>query len=130
MKFKFPILLISILLLAINSYSQDSIRTKNDKPGTPQSLRKPDNTPQTHVQVITNHTSPNEVNINRPSESNSANNTNQKTITIDPNNTAGKPSPVNPTTITETHPDSMRTTTNSSAIQNGISNSSKPIRNQ
>jgi hypothetical protein len=130
MKFKISILLMSTLLLAVNSYSQDSIRTKNDKPGTPQSLRKPDNTPQTHVQVITNHTSPNQANVNRPSESNNVNNTSQKTITVDPNNTAGKPSPVNPTTITETPPDSMRTTTNSSAIQNGISNSSKPIRNQ
>ena len=127
---KFFILLVSVLLAAFNGYSQDSIRTENDKPGTPQSLRIPDNTPQSHVEITNNNTTPNQTNINRPSESNTINNTNRQTITIDPSNTTAKPSPVNPITITTTPPDSMRTTTNSSAIQNGISNASKPLRNK
>ena len=127
---KFSIVLISILLLVFRGFSQDSVRTKNDKPGTPQSLRHADNTPQSHVQITNNNTTPNQTDINRPSESNNVNNTTQKTITIDSNNTAGKPSPVNPITITTTPPDSMRTTTNSSAIQNGISNAGKPLRNK
>ena len=110
-------------------YSQDSIRTKNDKPGTPQSLRHTDNTPQCQVQ-INNNQATNRSDINRPSESNSINNTNRQTIIIDSNNTVGKPSPVNPNTITTTPPASMKTITNSSAIQNGISNGSKPLRNK
>jgi hypothetical protein len=129
MKKKISILLISILLLAFSSYSQDGIRTKNDKPGTPQSLRHTDNTPQSHVQIINNNT-PSQTNMNRASESNNVNNSTQHTITIDSNNTAGKPSPVNPITITTTPPDSMRTPANSSAIQNGISNASKALRNK
>ena len=128
---KFSILLISTLFLVFSGYSQDSVRTKNDKPGTPQSLRRTDDTPQSHVQITNNNTTPNHTDINRPSESNNVNNTTQQTITIDSNNTAGKPSPVNPITITITPPDSMsKTTTNSSAIQNGISNASKPLRNK
>jgi len=130
MKQMFFILVIPLLLLASSVYSQDSIRTKNDKPGTPQSLRKPDNTPESHVQITNSNPTSNQTNINRPSESNTINNTTQQTITIDPNNTTAKPAPVNPITITTTPPDSMRTTTNSSAIQNGISNASKPLRNK
>jgi hypothetical protein len=130
MKMKSFIPLISIfLLLGLSGYSQDSIRTKNNKPGTPQSLRTGDNTPQTHVEIINKNSTSNQTNIHRPSESNSINNSNHETITVDPN-TAGRPNPTNPISITTTPPDSMRTTTNSSAIQNGISNASKPIRNK
>lgn len=128
MKLEISIVLILILSLVFSGYSQDSLRTKNDKPGTPQSLRTSDNTPKTHLEIISNNT-PNQININKPSESNNINNTTRQTITIDPNNTA-KPSPTNPITITTIPPDSMHTNTNSSAIQNGISNASKPLRNK
>jgi hypothetical protein len=128
MKLKLSIVLISFLSLVFSGHSQDSPRTKNDKPGTPQSLRTLDNTPKTHIEIIDSNT-PNQTNINKPSESNNINNTTRETITIDPNNTA-KLIPTNPITITTNHPDSIHTNTNSSAIQNGISNASKPLRNK
>jgi hypothetical protein len=128
MKTKFSLLVIAILLLVINGYSQDSIRTKNDKPGTPQSLKNTDNTPQSHLQVIKNNPAPNQANINKPSESNNINNSTRQTITTDSNTTA-KPNPTNPITITTTTPPAnMTTTTHSSATQNGISNAGKPLR--
>ncbi len=128
MKIKFHLLLIVTLIIGINVYSQDSTRTKNDKPGTPQSLKKADNTPQSHLQVIKNNTAPNQANINKPSESNNLDNTTQQTITTDVNTTA-KPSSTNPNTITTNPPATMITNTNnSSANQNGISNAGKPIR--
>ncbi len=127
MKTKFSLLIIAILLLILNGYSQDSIRTKNDKPGTPQSLKKTDKTPESHLQVIKNNTAPNSANVNKPSESNNINNTTRQTITTDANTTS-KPNPTNPITITNTPPATMTTTTNSSAIQNGISNAGKPLR--
>ncbi len=127
MKTKFSLLVIAILLLVLNGYTQDSIRTKNDKPGTPQSLKKTDKTPESHLQVIKNNTAPNPANINKPSESNNVNNTTRQTITSDPN-TATKPNPTNPITITNTPPATMTTTTHSSATQNGISNAGKPLR--
>ncbi|MDQ3682694.1 MAG: hypothetical protein M3352_06435 [Bacteroidota bacterium] len=127
MKIKFSLLLVVILLSVYSGYSQDSIRTKNDKPGTAQSLRKADNTPESRVQVIKNNTAPNPANINKPSESNTINNATQKTITTDANTTS-KPNPTNTITITNTPPATMNTTTHSSATQNGISNAGKPLR--
>ncbi len=127
MKTKFSLLVIAILLLVLNGYTQDSIRTKNDKPGTPQSLKKTDKTPESHLHVIKNNTAPNPANINKPSESNNVNNTTRQTITSDPN-TATKPNPTKPITLTNTPPATMTTTTHSSATQNGISNAGKPLR--
>ena len=124
MKNKLFILAIAIVY-AFNSYAQDSSRTISDKPGTPQSLRNTTQTPETHVQVIT----PNQGDVNRPAESNTPNNSTQQTITTDPN-AAPVSDPTNPNTLTNVPPENMRTPTNSSAIQNGISNASKPLRNK
>ncbi len=52
MKTKFFVSLLSFLLLAFISYGQDSVRTRNDKPGTPQSLRTIDNAPKNKVHLI------------------------------------------------------------------------------
>jgi hypothetical protein len=128
MKTKLFILPITISLWIFCSYGQDSIRTKNDKPGTTQSLRKSDQTPQNHVQIINTQT-PTQADVNRPSESNTQNNTTQQTITTDPNK-APVSNPTNPITITTKPPANMQSKTNSSAIQNGISNTSKPLRNK
>lgn len=128
MKTKLCVLPIIFLLWIFSGYGQDSIRTKNDKPGTSQSLRKSDQTPQNHVQIINTQT-PTQADINRPSESNTQNNTTQQTISTDPNK-APVTSPTNPITITTTPPANMKSNTNSSAIQNGISNTSKPLRNK
>ena len=129
MKIKIAILSALILLTVFSGYSQDSIRTKNNKPGTPSSLRKADNIPQSKIQINSTTTS-NQTDINRPSESNNTNNTTQKTIIITDQNTTAKPNPVTTNTITTTPPATMRTTTQSSAIQNGISNAPKTIRNK
>jgi hypothetical protein len=122
-------ILATALVCAFSGYCQDSLRTINDKPGTPQSLRNTTQTPENHVQVITPNATPNQADINRPTESNTPNNSTQQTITTDPN-AAPVSDPTNPNTLTNVPPENMRAPTNSSAIQNGISNASKPLRNK
>ena len=129
MKCKLFISAIAVLVCVFCSYSQDNTRTINDKPGTPQSFRNKTQTPENHIQIIKPNATPNQADLNRPSESNTPNNTTQQTITTDPD-TPPTSNPTNPNTLTTVPPDSMRTSTNSSAIQNGISNASKPLRNK
>ena len=122
-------ILATALVYSFSGYAQDSSRTISDKPGTPQSLRKTTQTPENHVQVITPNATPNQADINRPSESNTPNNSTQQTITTDPN-AAPASNPANSNTLKNVPPENMRTPTNSSAIQNGISNANKPLRNK
>jgi hypothetical protein len=75
MKKNLFILLITVLLLKFNAYCQDSLRTRNDKPGTPQSLRTPDNTPESQVKIINPTTIPNQAIDHGATESNQASNT-------------------------------------------------------
>lgn len=83
---KTSIILIPILLLSFAGYSQDSVRTKNDKPGTPQSLRTPNTAPRSKVHVIDNNAAPNQTIHHGATESNKVNNTREQTIKGDPNN--------------------------------------------
>lgn len=126
MKIKFSVLIALILFSVCNVYSQDSLRTRNDKPGTPQSLRSTVTAPESHV-TTNNNPVLNQNNIDKPSESNNVNNTTQQTITTDNNNLPIQ-SITKPNTLNTVPPATMKTTTNSSAIQNGISNASKPLR--
>ena len=128
MKTKYFMLPIAMLLTIFSGLAQDSLRAKIDRPGTPQSLRKTDQTPQNHVQIINTQTAT-QADVNRPSESNTANNTTQQTITTDPDKTPVS-DPTTPISIQSKPPETMKSITNSSAITNGISNASKPLRNK
>jgi hypothetical protein len=83
MKTKILCLLVSILFVTTNNYAQtitDSARTRNDKPGTPQSLRTPNTAPVSHVTILNSYVPQNQNVLHTSSESNTPNNTNGKTV--------------------------------------------------
>lgn len=118
-------LLTSILFVANNNYAQtitDSARTRNDKPGTPQSLRTPNTAPVSHVTINNSYIPQNQNVIS--SESLTPNNTNGKTvITIFGSN--GNAVPKSSITL-HTNPFD---TTKKGTINNKVSNASNPLRN-
>src|SRR5437868_4740508 len=79
---KLYILLVSLLSASI-TYGQDSARSRNDKPGTPQSLRTTDKSPVNQVHVINPNIVPNQA-INHGATENSKVNTtdNNKVNTV------------------------------------------------
>ncbi len=79
MKKKLVILLIPVLLLKFNGSCQDSLRTRNDKPGTPQSLRTTSNAPESQVKIINPATIPNQAIDHGATESNHVSNTGEHT---------------------------------------------------
>ena len=79
------IILIPVLLLAFSGYGQDSMRTRNDKPGTPQSLRTPDHAPRNRVHIINTNTDPIQTINHGATESNKVNNAKDQTIKVDAN---------------------------------------------
>lgn len=85
MKKKLFILLISGLIVLTGGYSQDSIRTRNDKPGTPQSLRKVNITPASQVHVVNTNVAPGQSINHGATESNNVNNKQEQTIVSEPN---------------------------------------------
>ena len=128
MKTKFLILLGSVLLFAANNYAQtitDSARTRNDKPGTPQSLRTPNTAPLSHVTILNSYVPQNQNVVHTSSESNTPNNTNGKTvITIYGSN--GNAVPKSAITLQTNPLDS----TIKVLLNNKVSNASNPLRNQ
>ena len=126
MKRKLYTVLVITLAFAIKSYGQnDSVRTRNDKPGTPQSLRTSDQSPQSHVEIKNTNTIPGQT----ISPATTGNNGTSSTIVTDPN-TAGKPVPTSPITLVNKPRDHVDTSVKNSAIQNGVSNVTNPIRKQ
>ena len=75
MKKKLSILMIPFLLMEFSGYCQDSVRTRNDKPGTPQSLRTANSAPQSQVNIINNNTVPNQAIDHGATESSQVGNT-------------------------------------------------------
>lgn len=61
---------ISALLFCITVFCQDSIRTINDKPGTPSSLRTPYTPPLNHLHTINRNGLPNQAINHNGTESN------------------------------------------------------------
>ena len=124
---KLSIILVSVILLSLTGYCQDSTRTRNDKPGTPQSLRTPDNAPQNRVHTINTNTAPNQTINHGATESNKVNNTKEQTKIADPNVGNGTVIPQTPVinNSAATHTDS---TINKDVINNGKSNVTNPIR--
>ena len=122
MKTKLFTLLLSTLMFACSGFGQtpnDSVRTRNDKPGTPQSLRTPDQSPQSHVTILNANVPPNQNVIHTSSESTTPNNTNGKLIITTPN-TNGNAVPKTPITLKTNSPgDTTRK----------VLNSGNPIRN-
>ncbi|MEO6330402.1 MAG: hypothetical protein ABIO55_15815 [Ginsengibacter sp.] len=128
MKKTLSLLLITLLLLVANGYSQDSARTKNDKPGTPGSLRVPDNSSQSQVNIINSNTAPGQTIVTGAPESNKLSNSKGQTIITNSNTNANRV-PTSSITIANKPPGVVDSVKNS-AIQNGISNASNPIRNK
>ena len=118
---KFSLFLLALIFVC-TSYSQtpnDSVRTRNDKPGTPQSLRTPDQSPQSHVTILNANVPPNQNVISTSSESTTTNNINGK-ITITTPGTNGNAVPKTPITLKTNSPgDTTRK----------VLNSGNPIRN-
>jgi hypothetical protein len=86
MKTKLLILLAALILLAFAGFSQvdDSVRTRNDKPGTPQSLRTPDLSPRSRVTILNTKAAPAQ-NVNTgTSEGTNTNTTTGRTSIIVP----------------------------------------------
>ncbi len=125
---KISILCLVCIMITSVSFSQiDSIRTRNDKPGTPSSLRTPDNSPQNSNPVI-NQARPQVGSVNHGAlESNKVTNITQQT---DANNGVS-PVYTNQPANNNLH----RSTPTDSVIINGAyyqkpSNVTNPIRNQ
>ncbi len=128
MKKKLIILSASFFILSIG-YAQvsDSVRTRNDKPATPQSLRTPNNAPRTHVHNI-NKDVPAQQSINHgATESNNPDNLSKKKM-IAPNSTYGKKVPVTPVTIKPGLTKKDTSINTKGVMQNGQGNASNPIR--
>jgi hypothetical protein len=126
MKKKLSIVVGAIMFLVYTGYGQeDSTRTRNDRPGTPQSLRTADQSPQSHVNIINNNPAPGQTTNPAATGNNGINNT----IIADPN-TIGKPVSTMP--ISNVNPASGRldSAVSNSAIRNGVSNTTNPIRNK
>lgn len=128
MKKKLIILSASFFILSIgHTQVTDSVRTRNDKPATPQSLRTPNNAPGTHVHTI-NETVPPQQSINHgATESNNPDNLGKKKM-IAPNATYGKKVPVTPVTIQPGLTKKDTSINNKGVMQNGQGNASNPIR--
>ena len=74
------ILLTFFIMLGYVSFSQDdSVRTRNDKPGTPSSLRTPDNSPQNGDPLINRQRAPVGTINHGGMENSKTTNTNQQT---------------------------------------------------
>ena len=123
MQLKFSILIIAFLFTIFSGYGQDSLRTKNDKPGTPQSLRTPDNSPQSHVHILNSNTAPLQTINHGATESNQVNSTRRTTVTTD---TSSYNRPPNPQATTV--PSTKITPLNDSLANSVKSNVSDPIR--
>lgn len=128
MKKKLIILSASFFILSIG-YGQvsDSIRTRNDKPATPQSLRTPNRAPRTHVHTIKKNVPPQQSINHGATESNNPDNLSKKK-TIAPNATYGKKVPVTPVTIKPGLTQKDTSINNKGVMQNGQGNASNPIR--
>jgi hypothetical protein len=90
---KFSISIAVFLFTVFIGYGQDSLRTKNDKPGTPQSLRTPDNSPQSHVHILNNNVAPLQTINHGATESNQVNSTRRTIVTADTNSYNHPPNP-------------------------------------
>ncbi len=109
---------------------QDSIRTINDKPGTPQSLRTNNKAPKSQIHFNNNYKPLNQTINHGAVESNKVNNLNNKNNAVPEYNTV-QPVPKTPITIVQQparRAIKNDTTINKGVMSNGQSNATNPIR--
>lgn len=131
MKTKFSISLLSFLLLAFTGYGQDSARTRNDKPGTPQSLRTMNNAPRNRVHAIKTYKQPHQEIYHGATESNMINNTNKEAKVYPGITNANEITKAPAATIdNQAAPQAihMDSAINKGTMGNGQSNATNPIR--
>ena len=131
MKIALSVSLLSFLLVASTSYGQDSIRTRNDKPGTPQSLRTINKAPENKVHLIDTHKQSRQEIYHGATESNTINNSNRQTKIYPGINNAQVSSRTPAITIDkQTTGQTIRkdTTIDQGTMGNGESNATNPIR--
>ncbi|MBA2250541.1 MAG: hypothetical protein H0W12_10170 [Chitinophagaceae bacterium] len=131
MKLSLFLTFICSFILTVKGFSQsppDSVRTRNDKPGTPQSLRTPNQAPTSHVQLINTNIAVGQTINHGATESNKLNNNTEKTIIVAPRTKNGKAIPKTPITLVNKPLIRADSVLNAGAVKNGISNSTNPIR--
>ena len=127
MKTKLVVLFI-VILITLKGYSQDSTRTINDKPGTPQSLRSGDNLPRNKVHVINENKAQNQSINHGSTESNKVVQKKPQTLITTPAVTNGKAIPKTPITILNNPQAKRDTVSNKNSISNKPENVTNPIR--
>ncbi len=130
MKTKFSTAILAFLLMAFVSYGQDSVRTRNNKPGTPGSLRTPDNAPKNKVHLIETYKPQEQSIYHGATESNTINNTNKPKEYPGITNTTNLPgTPAITTDNKSTRQNiSKDSAINKGTMRNGESNATNPIR--
>ena len=131
MKAKFFICILSALTIAYSGYSQDSSRTRNDKPGTPQSLRTTDNLPENRVHLVDTYKPAQQSIYHEGTESNKVNNI-DKQEQVYPGITDARAIPNTPA-VTIDNRSTPQTIARDSAVNkgtmgNGQSNATNPVR--
>ncbi len=131
MKTKILISAILFVFITLNGFSQsiDSIRTKNDKPGTPQALRTPDNSPRNRVHTIKRQKHLNQTINHGATESNKVIDKKQPEVIVpnSVNKTTETKSPV--TLAPQNNPPAITDSTGSNkSLSNGQDNVTNPIR--
>lgn len=130
MKMKLSILFICGCFFCLHSFSQsvDSIRTINDKPGTPQSLRKPNNLPKNRVHTF-NRNKPVAQTINHGATESNKVIEKPKPAIIVPNAVNKIQATKTPVTIApQNNPPAVDTTGPIKSLSNGQDNVTNPIR--
>ncbi len=131
MKTKCSIATIACLLFVLITNGQDSIRTRNDKPGTSQSLRTVNNAPGNKVHLINTYRPPQQEIYHGATESNKVGNFNDRT-TVYPGITNASKLPSTPSITIDNRSINQTirrdTAVNKGTMGNGESNATNPIR--
>ncbi len=131
MKTKCFIATITCLLFVLITNGQDSIRTRNDKPGTPQSLRTVNNAPRNKVHLIDTYKPLQQEIYHGATESNKVGNLNNR-ATAYPAMTNANRLPSTPAITIDNRSINQTirrdTAVNKGTMGNGESNATNPIR--
>ncbi|CAN5432828.1 hypothetical protein BH20BAC1_BH20BAC1_26400 [soil metagenome] len=124
------IIIVVTLFLSISNICEaqlkDSIRTRNDKPGTPQSLRQPNAAPLNHVPIIDSKKPQNQTIHHGAVEHNDPSNLSKNKIAAPA--TPATEVPATPVTLDAVNMSKDTSVNRSRVMQNGQSNATNPIR--
>lgn len=125
------IIIVVTLFLSVNNICEaqvaDTIRTRNDKPGTPQSLRQPNTAPLNHVPIIKSKKPQNQTIQHGAVEHNDPTNL-SKQNKVAPAVTPATEIPDTPVTLDAVNMSKDTSVNRSGVMQNGQSNATNPIR--